>query len=139
MDQIRTTASAIYAHRSGTESYWSGALVWGMNTLIGDRSQQSVLAEGAVSFGAQAVFGRIEAVEKSAEELELGTDPHRLFSIFALSLGTSRKFFSSEWLEFALGVQGTVYATASDLEAAYGKNPVGAEVFLRVSPALLEK
>jgi hypothetical protein len=38
---------------------------------------------------------------------------------------------------FALGAQGSVYRTDDELYPVYGKNPLAAEVYLRISPAIM--
>jgi hypothetical protein len=135
VDQLRTTASLLYSHGTDPNQMWSSALVWGMNTLIGDQSQHSLLLESTLGLGRQALFGRFEAVQKSADELDLGSNLHDIYTVLALTVGTSRTVIGTSSVNLVLGIQGTFYGVATDIQPLYGKAPVSVEVFLNLTPA----
>jgi hypothetical protein len=135
VDQLRTTASLLYSHGTDPGQMWTSAIVWGMNTLIGNQSQHSLLLESTVAMGKQGLFGRFEAIQKSAEELDLGSDLHNIYTVLALTVGTSRTVIGTGSMSLALGIQGTFYGVATDLQPLYGKAPVSVEVFVSLTPA----
>jgi hypothetical protein len=90
--------------------------------------------------GANSVFGRVEYVRKSGEELSL---PDALssdeFDIGNLSLGYIREFAGYRGATFGVGARGAINLIPGALENVYGsRTPVGAAVFFRVRPGLLE-
>lgn len=142
-DVVRTTASVLHSKPlGGFNRYWTSALVWGMNQEGGHHAEHSVLAETNVQLNRWAVYGRYEFVQKSSEELSNGDGQfedvgEQLYNVNALSLGINRQiaYFANTMLH--AGVQATVHATDRRLEFAYGKNPVSAQVYLRILPGLL--
>jgi hypothetical protein len=134
-DHLRTTASVLYSHGTDPNQMWTSALVWGMNTRIGDQSQHSLLLESTVAMGKQVLFGRFEAIQKSAEELDLGSDLHNINTVLALAVGTCRTIIGTGSMNLALGIQGTFYGVATGLQPLYGKAPVSVEVFVTLTPA----
>lgn len=137
VDQLRTTASVLYSVRSDPDHSWNSAAVWGMNTLIGDRSQNSFLLESIMEMGPQAVFGRFEAVQKSAEELDLEAAHGRLFPVLALTLGAARTVMATGMVNLSVGLQSTFYGIRENLQPLYGRTPVSLELFFILSPALM--
>jgi hypothetical protein len=86
------------------------------------------------------VFGRVEYVRKSGEELVL-PDPLREeeFDIGTLSLGYVREFARHRGATFGVGARGAINLIPESLSDEYGsRTPVGLAVFLRIRPALLE-
>jgi hypothetical protein len=134
VDRLRTTASVLHVQPGEDGGAWSIAFVWGMNTAIGAGSQQSFLVESGASLGPQLVFGRVEVVDKSGEELDLDGMDHDLFTVIGLTLGTARTFWSSELIEASVGIQAGVTPVPSLLQPIYGKLPVSLSVFLCVAP-----
>lgn len=148
-DVIRTTASVMHSKPlGGFNRYWTSALVWGMNQGDGHHAEHSVLAETNVQLNRWAVYGRYEFVQKSSEELfslyaRFAETPHPsypwglTFDIHAFTLGFNRQiaYFANTMLH--AGAQATVHATDPWLELEYGKNPVSAQVYLRILPGLL--
>ena len=89
---------------------------------------------------ANSVFGRVEYVRKSGEELLL-PDPlsGEDFDIGNLSLGYIREFAGYRGATFGVGARAAINLIPEALEDLYGsRTPVGVAVFLRVRPGLLE-
>jgi hypothetical protein len=76
-------------------------------------------------------------VQKSVHELNLNEtmfEHDRLFNISALSAGLSYDVLKSKGLRTSIGTQVSLYWPAPGLYELYGKNPVSAQVFLRIYP-----
>jgi hypothetical protein len=144
VNQVRTTASAHYGAPVGSDGDLSAAVIWGANDLRPEDGsdhaagvQHALLGEAALRFGGQALFGRAEYTQKSAEELALEGDEFHdmVFDILSLSLGAGRDVFSAGGLTAMLGAQGTIYGVPAILEPIYGSTPLSFQVFLRVTPS----
>lgn len=142
----RATASVLYSH-GGEGTQWATAAVWGMNAPIGHedaeeehQSTHAFLLETSLTEGSSTVLGRLEYVEKSAEELVVppssGVLPERVFGVVSFSLGYVHDLGRFVGLSGGLGALGTVNLLDEALEPFYGsRRPVGGAVFLRVRPA----
>lgn len=132
----RTTASILHGRRIGHDGQFAAALIWGANRHAG-RTTQSGLAEAeAVLDHTNTIYGRVELVQKTAEDLALSTlPPETQFNVAAVSAGYIRELFRGSRATVGLGVQGTINRVPSGLEPFYGsRTPVGGWVFLRVRP-----
>lgn len=89
---------------------------------------------------ANSVFGRLEYVRKSGEELSLpGLLSSEEFDIGNVSLGYIREFARYRGATLGIGARGAINLIPGVLEDPYGsRTPVGFAVFLRVRPAPLE-
>jgi hypothetical protein len=139
-DVHRTTASVIHAKRFGKDRMLNSALVWGYNYVDEHHNEHSFLAESAYNFGKNAVYGRYEFVEKSAEELsldeqEFGHDA--LFRVNALTAGFHRQLLSFGRLNLGAGTQATLYVADDQLKNLYGKTPWAWQIYLRLYPGLM--
>lgn len=136
----RYTASALYASPVTSDGkYFASALVWGMNDLGKDDREHSLLLEGTQQFSKQALYGRYEFVQKSAEELALedGFDEHKIFNIHKFTLGTNRRLFYAVPIELVGGVQASINFSPQSLQSLYGKTPMAAEVYISIRPKLM--
>ena len=132
----RATASVLHGRSLGRAGQLAAAVVWGTNRHQG-RSTHSVLAEAeAVLDPRNTVYGRLEFVQKSAEDLVLaGFAAESTFRVNAFSLGYIREVLRTRGATVGVGVQGTVNAVPAPLESAYGsRTPVGSVIFLRIRP-----
>jgi hypothetical protein len=132
----RTTASILHGRRLGAAGQLAASFVWGANRKNG-RTTQSALAEvEAVLNRSNTVYGRLEFVQKTAEDLAVATVPPETdFNVTAISAGYIREVFRSSRATFGLGFQGMVNRLPNTLEPLYGsRTPVGGLVFLRVRP-----
>jgi hypothetical protein len=135
----RTTASLIWNYPISHGSMLSTALVWGMNNQDHGKAQNSILAEADYKFGKNALFTRMEFIEKSGEELGLEEErEHDLFSISAFTLGMARTVFSSHNVSISMGVLCTVYPVERDLRGMYGELPFSVEGYVRLSPGSIK-
>jgi hypothetical protein len=138
-DVFRTTASVIHALPLGGENFnLNSAVIWGLNRHDGE-NEHSFLLESNLQLDRFALYGRYEWVQKSAAELALeGFDEHDSFNINALTLGTNYTVLRQLSTNFALGVQGSLFAAEQALDPVYGNNSLSAEVYLRISPRLMQ-
>lgn len=134
-DVIRTVASGIYSRPIGAQRTLNMTALWAMNKSHGP--EHAVLAEGAIVLNRVAVYSRYEWIQKSAEELALDEAAFfgsSLFPVNALTLGISYDVIRSKGGNAAIGAQGTCYAADQRLNHLYGKDPLSAEVFIRLYP-----
>jgi hypothetical protein len=140
-DVNRTTASVNHAMPlRGENKFLTSAVVWGYNDSGGNHKENSLTLESNLQLDRFAIYGRYEFVEKSAEELVLedSFDHDTKFNVNALTIGLNYTLLRQLRANFSLGMQGTVYSFPSSLYPIYGKNPLSAEVYLRVSPTLMK-
>jgi hypothetical protein len=146
----RVVASVLYSRASEAGSRWTNAVVFGMNRPVAEHGEEeeeeeeaqptsAVLFETSLSRRATTILGRVEYVEKSAEELVIpptaGVLPERVFGLGSVSLGFLRDLGTIKGLTLGVGAVGTVSFVHEALEAFYGsRNPRGGMVFLRVRP-----
>ncbi|HVZ49139.1 MAG TPA: hypothetical protein VG916_10170 [Gemmatimonadaceae bacterium] len=139
----RATASVLHARPIGADGRWATSVVWGANVVGSDGAwTSSVLLETELNLDARnAIFGRAESVQKTADDLALAAAPHafdsgRVFAVSALTLGYARDLGARGGVSMALGGAATLNLVPSALESAYGSRaPAGATVFLRIRPA----
>jgi hypothetical protein len=150
-NQRRLGASLLHTVRLGGQGEWASALVYGANkhviptdgvgvSVVGPW-EHSVMVESNLQFdGANSVFGRVEYVRKTGEELLLaGPLQDQEFDIGTVSLGYIREFAGFRGATVGLGARGAISLIPGALESDYGsRTPVGLAVFLRVRPGLLE-
>lgn len=138
-DIKRTTASVIHAKRFQSGAMLNSALVWGYNRIDKNHQEHSFLAESALSWNKNAIYGKYEFVEKSTEELVLdesvfGHDGK--FPVSAVTIGVNRKIFALGKTDFSIGTQATFYMPEKPLQGLYGSNPWAYQVFVRINPSL---
>ncbi|HEY8562330.1 MAG TPA: hypothetical protein VIL74_18280 [Pyrinomonadaceae bacterium] len=128
----RTTASAIYNKRFSENKNWANSFVWGQNYGEGNRTN-SFLFESNYDFYKNAVFGRLERVQKNSHELALpAPHPEGNFWVGAYSMGYLRELYQTKELDVGLGAQLTLYQNPGALSTFYGgTNHQGWQVFLR--------
>jgi hypothetical protein len=135
----RFTASAIHTKMLGQNSYVANTLVYGQNRHNG-KTQPAVLFENSLQLNKTAIYSRYEYVQKDAGELDLQTlypgDPN--FNINAITLGTNRILTTYKQTNLTMGLQATLNASPKALRPLYGTAPLGFEVYLRITPALMD-
>jgi hypothetical protein len=144
--QHRLGASILHTVRLGHQGEWASALVYGANKHVEPSGvdgpwEHSIMAESNLQLDvANSIFGRVEYVRKSGNELSLpGTPSAAEFDIGNLSLGYVREFAGHRGATFGVGARGAINLIPRALEDAYGsRTPVGVAVFLRARPGLLE-
>jgi hypothetical protein len=135
----RTTASAIYNKQFGDEKNWASTFAWGQNYGNGERSN-SFLFESNYDFYKNAVFGRIERVQKSGHELVLDpVDENKMFWVGAYSLGYLRDIVKDKRIDIGMGAMFTANTNPSSLNTYYGGTTHGGwQVFLRFRPSKMK-
>jgi hypothetical protein len=120
---------------------WSSALIYGANKHTGGGWENSVTAESNLDLdGRNSVFGRLEYVRKSAEDLAVaGTLPPAEFDIGSLVLGYVRDLGSLGRTAIGVGATGTLGFVPADLEPSYGtRTPTGLAVYVRLRPKVMQ-
>ncbi len=138
-DVRRTTASATHTlPLIGMNRSLTSTLVWGHNDSGGDHREHSVMLESNLQLDRTAIYGRYEAIQKSAEELQIeNVDAHSLFNIRALTIGASYTFLRRLNTNLATGCQATIFNAGAALDDIYGKSPLSVEIYIRIYPALM--
>lgn len=138
-DVDRTTASIIHSlPLTGENHFLTSTLVWGYNDSGEDHQESSYSLESNLQLDRFAVYGRFENIEKSASELLLDQfEEHELFRINALTLGLNYTILRQWNTNLAIGAQGTLYSADSRLDPIYGNNPKSLEIYMRISPGLM--
>ena len=135
----RIGAAALTTQPVGTGlGTWSSALIYGANAQIGTgRLSSSVLVESTLDLdGTNSLFGRVEYVQKSAEELVISSvPPTTQYNVGALALGCLRTVGTVAGLAAGVGVRGSVNLVPAGLNAVYGsRTPAGVAIYLRLQP-----
>jgi hypothetical protein len=137
----KTTASAIYNTKFDDEHNWASTFVWGQNRKEGE-STNAFLFESDYSFGKNAVFGRIERVQKDGHELVIPhSDPIHddVFWVGSYSLGYVRDIFKDKGLDVGLGGMLTFNSNPASLTPYYGgTRHTGYQFFLRFRPSKMK-
>ena len=136
IDVARVTAAASYHRPLSDASSWASTVAWGRNRE-GGRATHALLAETNLNLAQRdVVFGRMEIVEKSGQDLVLpGELAEETFTVGKLGVGYVRQF--GPLSGFAPGVGGgiTIALVPRDLEGEYGsRSPVGLQLFFRLRP-----
>ncbi len=140
-NQQRMTASVMY-NRPLREGNWANTAVWGRTRSLPDQAIfDSYLLESTLQFRRRNfAWTRIENTERS-NELLLGENPlppnfveTPIGRVQAYTFGYDREFGRFPRFTAALGAQVTAYRVPPVLQAAYGSDPAGVVVFLRLRP-----
>lgn len=135
VDVTRTTASVIHSYNFSNTRSINTTLAWGLNNKGHGHSEHSLLLESNLAINKTNFYGRYEFVQKDPEELALTGFTHdESFNINALTLGANYRLFKFANTDVSLGVQGSLYFTPKGLENIYGKNPLSAQIYLKISP-----
>lgn len=132
---------------------WSSAVIWGLNVHHhGAREHNhdpnavipphhlgsSVLLESTLEIGAgDAVFGRLEQVQKTGDDLGfIADDLTQIFNIREIAGGAMHTLVSASGVSVGAGARASVELLPSTLRLVYGTlHPFGFSIFLRVRPA----
>lgn len=137
----RFAASAMVGRRLGAAGQWATTVVWGANAAAGRVSHAVLLESEAVLDRRNTVLGRLELVQKSAEDLALpgglgGFAPDRAVTVASFSGSYIREVVVGSRATLGVGVRGTLNVVPAALEPFYGsRTPRGALVFVRLRPA----
>jgi hypothetical protein len=134
LDVDRVTASASY-HRPANNGLWASTVAWGRNHDAVNGASHALLAETNFSpSDRDAIYGRVEWVEKPAHDL--GLDGGDIFTVAKVQAGYTR--FTRPWKNIVggLGAAASAGVVPAGLVSTYGGrfNP-GFSVYLNVMPA----
>ncbi len=142
-NQERMTASVMY-NRPLANGNWASTAVWGRTrSLGGDAAKEnSYLLESTVRFHTRNYgFTRLENAGRSNEllngeaPLPAGFAERPIGHVTAYTFGYDRDVDLVPHLRTAFGAEVTAYGVPGILQPAYGTNPLGVAVFLRLRPA----
>ena len=139
----RITASAMYGAKLGADGQWATTVIWGANkhASLPALAHSALVESEAVLDESNTVLGRLEYVEKSANDLVLDTPQYgfastRMFDVSALSLGYIREVARLGAATLGVGAMGTANLVPSVLANAYeSRLPLGWTVFIRLRAA----
>ena len=136
----RTTASATHVLPLSKENHsLSSTFVWGYNDSGPDHKENSITLESNLQLDRLSIYAKYENIDKSAGELGVDQfEETRIFNINAMTIGLNYTIFRHLKTNFAIGAQGSFFMAESSLDPVYGKNPMGAEVYMRISPSLMK-
>ena len=132
----RTTASAIYNKSFSKERNWSNIFVWGRNSSD-EGNNNAFLYESNYEFEKNAIFGRLEQVQKNAYELVLD-EPHPdgNFLLGAYSVGYLREIIKDKGIDVGIGGMATLNTNPSSISSFYGGTRHGGwQLFVRLRPS----
>ena len=132
--QWRQTASVEYNRPLGSGS-WASSLVWGrVHKIATGVNLNSYLLESTLNFRQRNyAFSRLELVDK--DELFPQVAVLSTYRIGAYTFGGVRDLISDKAWQLGLGADVTFYSKPAALDAAYGRQPVSFQIFLRLRPA----
>jgi hypothetical protein len=130
----RTTASLMNVRPLAAGRVLATTWAWGQKRDAGVASN-ALLAESDWQLSDRyTVFGRLEWVEKTGDELILGP-ASRKYDVTQFSLGATRELTPGGRSQLALGGEVTYSAIPDSLQIDYGRHPLGYWIFLRLRPA----
>jgi hypothetical protein len=138
VNENRLTASAIYTRSLGPAGWWSSTLAFGSKQESYGQTLNGWLAETALKPSAPwTLFARAESERNN--ELTSGDAPEpaiivptQAYTVSELTLGAIHDWKVSAHLKFGLGALYTFDFVPSPLSAAYGDDPRGTMVFMRL-------
>ena len=135
----RLSASILHNIYFG-EKVLSSSLIWGMNSKknIGETQREntnSFLYESYLQGMRMNYFTRLEAVQKSNDELVIETNNNFINTIYAINLGASVYVLKSKYVWADVGGLVTVNFMNRELETYYGNSPVSVVAFVRFVPS----
>jgi hypothetical protein len=135
----RYGVAALTTQPYGRSGQWASALILGANDQIGSgQPSNGVVLESNLDLDeTNAVFGRVEYVQKSAQDLGIASvSPTVQYDVGALALGYRRTVGTLTGLAAGVGVRGSVNFVPSSLEAQYGsRTPVGLAFYIQLRPS----
>ena len=132
----RSTASAIYNQPLDDGGNWATTLAWGLNHQSKLDSHALLLESNWNIANRNSLFGRLEYVQKTGEDLVLPPDD-RKYGITALTIGATHELTSHQPYSVAVGSALTYNFTPDTLHEEYGDHPFGFWLFLRIRPSAM--
>jgi hypothetical protein len=137
----------LYTTRLGRRGDWATSLIYGGNKHSNPGApskgfEHSLLLESNAQLDDQnSVFGRLEWVQKKAEELVVsGFAPDDRFDVASIVLGYIREVAEYQGASLGFGVRGSLSFIPEDLKPAYGtRTPGGIAIYARLRPSLFQR
>lgn len=138
VDVNRTTASATYHRLVGNAGFWSTTGAWGRNTEE-DHATDAVLLETDLGLDSHnTLFARVEAAEKTGEDLVIPELADEIVGLSKLHVGYMRRLTTGGMFEPQIGAALSFSALPNRVEQAYGRESgFGVTVFLSVRPSAM--
>lgn len=117
---------------------WATSLIWGANVpTTTDEPQHSWLLETNFDLtGRDAVFGRLEYVTRTDEELDLIGSVPETVKVGAIRVGYARKIVTRSGFAARLGARVNAEMLPEDLRVFYGtRMPLGFTAYLQIRPS----
>jgi hypothetical protein len=136
----RATASVLQGHRIGRNGQLATTILWGANRHSGKTTHSALVESEAVLDHRNTVFGRLELVEKTAEDLVLppapgGFAPESTFTVGAVSVGYILEVIRTSKTTLGIGFQTSLNLVPKELQPFYGsRTPAGGMLFVRIRP-----
>jgi hypothetical protein len=137
LDINRTSASILHQQMTGDGKYWMSSLVWGANAPTSMDLQNSFLVESEYQFGGGSVFGRVEFVQKPAEELGIEDPGEHVSWVNHFVIGATKGIVTFSGLELLAGGHFSFYHVEDELQPYYGSQPLSFGLFVQLRPTLL--
>jgi hypothetical protein len=132
-NETRWSASAMHARRLGAEGWWSSTLAWGRKINDHDESKDAWLLETAVSPDDRwTLFARAERIETDELLPGPGGGHGDLHTVSKASFGAVHDWRLAEHVRFGVGALYSLSRVPEALEPAYGGDPDGGMLFLRL-------
>jgi hypothetical protein len=141
IDIYRTTASISYNVIFENENHFTNTFVLGQNKTSDNTTTSSFLLESNMQLKKWALYGRYEGIQKTSEELDIEEvfGKSKKFIIHSVTLGINYRIINVFMTNLLVGIQGSVFKSTALLNTIYGKNPISAEVYLRINPGMIKK
>jgi hypothetical protein len=132
-NQDRMSASAIYTHSLGAQTWWSTTVAWGQRRSTGDAALNAYMLESALKpTGLWTVFIRAER-EKNDELIAMGPLRGTAFTVSKTSIGVIRDLRLADQVKIGIGALYAFNFVPQSLASFYGRtDPRGAIVFVRL-------
>ena len=134
----------IYDYIDWDNVNWDITGAWGLNTRSAGPTN-ALLFESNFQANKNSMYLRLEMVEKTPEELAILNNGiyDQNYSVTAVTIGFARDIagileHAYSGIMFSLGAQATLHSFSNDLKPLYGDSPVSAEVYLKISPKLMQ-
>ena len=136
----RTTASIIYERPLGYDAFWTQTLVFGQNSDTPGPRSNSFLYETEYRRDGNAIFARLEPIQKSGAELVLAAPlANTLYNVGGYTLGFIHDLpHPPGRTVLGLGLALTYDTKPASLNAYYGSgNPISFDIYLRARPSAM--
>ena len=132
-DETKWSASAIHTRRFGAEGWWSSTLAWGRRANDHGESKDAWLLESAFSPDDHwTVFARGERIETNELLPGPGGGHGALHTVSKASIGAVHDWRLGKYVRFGVGALYSLNRVPEALEPAYGGDPDGGMVFVRL-------